>query len=93
MTRQQHGDIFYSAPFIRMITKLCAGKNLTLDELAVRAGVRRCRLARCERGIAEPHIEDVLSVAKALEVSPLWLFNKVLADGNAARAIRRRGYL
>jgi transcriptional regulator with XRE-family HTH domain len=77
---------------VRIVSKIATEKGLTLDDLAARATVPPYRLHRCERGTAEPWITDIFLVAKALEVSPLWLFNKVLVDGNAVRSARMRSH-
>jgi transcriptional regulator with XRE-family HTH domain len=47
-------------------------------------------MTRYERGTVEPWISDVFSVAKALDVSPIWFFGQILAEGKAARAARMR---
>jgi transcriptional regulator with XRE-family HTH domain len=48
-------------------------------------------MARYERGAVEPWISDVFSVAKALDVSPIWFFEQILSEGKAARAAQMRG--
>jgi transcriptional regulator with XRE-family HTH domain len=62
-----------------------------MDDLAVQAQIRRGRMTRYERGTVEPWISDVFAVAKALDVSPIWFFGQILAEGKAARAAQKRG--
>jgi transcriptional regulator with XRE-family HTH domain len=82
----RNGPIVYAKPFIRIVTKLAAAKGLNLDELAQRADIRRSRMTRYERSTREPLIDDIFNVAAVLSVSPLWLFKKVVTEGDAARA-------
>jgi len=84
------GPIVYAKPFIRIVTKLAAAKGLSLDDLAQRADIRRSRMTRYERSTREPLIADIFNVAEVLGVSPLWLFKKVLTEGDAARAAALR---
>jgi transcriptional regulator with XRE-family HTH domain len=90
VSRRHYSETFYSRPFIRIALKIAAERGLTLDDLAARTAIRRGRLARYERGTAEPWIDDIFLVAKALDVSPIWFFSKILAEGHAARAARMR---
>jgi transcriptional regulator with XRE-family HTH domain len=83
-------ETFYSRPFIRLASKIATEKGLTIDDLAARAQIRRSRMTRYERGTVEPWISDVFSVAKALDVSPIWFFGRILAEGKAARSARMR---
>lgn len=91
MSGRAQPETFYSRPFIRLASKIAAAKGLTMDDLAVQAQIRRGRMTRYERGTVEPWISDVFAVAKALDVSPIWFFGQILAEGKAARAAQERG--
>lgn len=84
MSGRAQPETFYSRPFIRLASKIAAAKGLTMDDLAVQAQIRRGRMTRYERGTVEPWISDVFAVAKALDVSPIWFFGQILAEGKAA---------
>ncbi len=90
MSGRARSETFYSRPFVRLASKIAAEKGLTMDELVARAQIRESRMTRYERGTVEPWISDVFSVAKALDVSPIWFFGQILTEGKAARAARMR---
>src|SRR5262245_38864092 len=90
MTPRRRTEAFYGQPFFRLVSKMSAEQGLSLDELAQRASIRHRRLDRCALGTAEPLITDIFAAAKVLDVSPIWLFNKVLTEGTALRASRMR---
>jgi transcriptional regulator with XRE-family HTH domain len=90
VSARARSETYYSRPFIRLACKIAAERGLTFDDLAARTAIRPGRLARYRRGTAEPWIDDIFRVAKALDISPIWFFDKILSEGNAARAARKR---
>ena len=50
--------------------------GISQEELARRTGVTLNTINRLERGVAtDPHYSTLLNLAKALEVSPHWLYS------------------
>jgi transcriptional regulator with XRE-family HTH domain len=54
-------------------------RDLTLDEVALRAGTNSKYVAMLESGIREPELSRFIDLAAALGVSPTWLLEEVIA--------------
>ncbi len=48
-------------------------RDLTMDQLADKAGINQSTISKLERGINEPGAANVERLALALEVDPCWL--------------------
>jgi transcriptional regulator with XRE-family HTH domain len=54
-------------------------RDLTLEQVALRAGVNAKYLERLERGIREPELSRLIDLAAAIGVSPVWLLEEAIA--------------
>jgi len=57
------------------VRELRLRKSLSQEELAFRAGIHRNYLGGIERGERNPCLNNILSIAYALDVSPAELFS------------------
>lgn len=67
------------------IRRLRRTNELTLRELAQRAGVTESFLSQVERGVASPSVASLQRIARGLGLSIAQLFSR---DGNAGRVVR-----
>jgi transcriptional regulator with XRE-family HTH domain len=67
-----------------------ARRELSVAELATRAGVSKSLVSQIERGIAAPSIETVRRLASVLQVPVFSLFLDEPADGMVVRRAERR---
>ena len=58
----------YQLAFGRYIRYLRAGRNLTQEEVAHRAGIHVTYLSGVERGIRNPSLKNIRAIAAALDV-------------------------
>ena len=61
--------------FGEKVRELRREKKLSQEELAFRAGIHRNYLGGIERGERNPCLNNILSIADALEISPAELFS------------------
>ncbi|OWK40982.1 helix-turn-helix transcriptional regulator [Fimbriiglobus ruber] len=81
-TRQRHEIARQMGRRVRT-GRVC--KGLTPDGLAERAGLTRRYLGRIEAGVEQPTADDLVAIARALEL-PLWfVFDVPAARGGAGR--------
>jgi len=67
MAKPQPPDI--SVLFGEVLQRYRASAGISQEELALRAGVDRTFVSRLERGVRQPTITTVISLAEALNVS------------------------
>ena len=72
----------------RTARRLREGQNLTLADLARRAGISSAMLSRLETGRVSPSLETIVALAQALGVTPSALMQQVGADDGGAQLIR-----
>jgi transcriptional regulator with XRE-family HTH domain len=72
----------------RTARRLREGQNLTLADLARRAGISSAMLSRLETGRVSPSLETIVALAQALGVTPSALMQRVGADDGGAQLIR-----
>jgi transcriptional regulator with XRE-family HTH domain len=48
-------------------------RDLTMDQLAAKAGINQSTISKLERGINEPGAANVERLALALDIDPCWL--------------------
>jgi transcriptional regulator with XRE-family HTH domain len=72
----------------RTARRLREGHNLTLADLARRAGISSAMLSRLETGRVSPSLETIVALAQALGVTPSALMQRVGADDGGAQLIR-----
>ncbi len=58
----------------KKIRKVRKERNMTLKELASRAGISQSMLSQVERGIASPTIVSLVAIAHAVSMSPSFFF-------------------
>jgi transcriptional regulator with XRE-family HTH domain len=54
-------------------------RDLTLEEVALRARLKSTYVERLERGVGEPELSTFIALAAAIRVSPVWLFEETIA--------------
>lgn len=54
-------------------------RNLTLEEVARRAGLNSTYVERLECGVREPQLSQFIDLAAAVGVSPVWLLEETIA--------------
>jgi len=65
------------------------GKNQSLEVLAGLSGLSRSRVARFEKGTANPRLNEVLQLADAVGLSPVELFEDTTAPKNGLETVQR----
>ena len=72
----------------RTARRLREGQNLTLADVARRAGISSAMLSRLETGQVSPSLETIVALAQALGVTASALMQQVGADHGGAQLIR-----
>jgi transcriptional regulator with XRE-family HTH domain len=72
------------------IRSLRQARNVTLRELAARAGVTESFLSQVEREVTSPSIASVQRIARALDLAIAELFTEEAPHGRVVRRVERR---
>ena len=65
------------AAFGQVLRQIRAGRSLSQDELAFRAGYHRTYIGQLERGEKSPSLRTIYNLAKTLGVAPSALLRRV----------------
>jgi transcriptional regulator with XRE-family HTH domain len=66
--------------FGKVIQQLRQQLKLSQEELGFRSGYHRTYISQIERGIKSPSLKTIFCLAKALEIKPSDLINRVQCD-------------
>jgi len=64
--------------FGQQVKKIRVGKKLTIEELAKLAGIGTAQLKKIEAGEINPLMSTIVSIARALKVTPELLLAEIL---------------
>jgi transcriptional regulator with XRE-family HTH domain len=63
--------------FGKVITQLRKDLGISQEELGFRSGYHRTYISQIERGIKSPSLKTIFNLAKALDIKPSELINRV----------------